>query len=133
VTWTWDETDISTDLAKVRVRIGDTNTNDELLSDEVIDSFLDVRSDVVLAAIDCCRAIIAKLSRDVDRSNLGMSASRSQKVQHYRDLLAELQKQAAESSSGAPRIGGISKTAKDDVDGDSDRVAPAFRRGQFDR
>jgi hypothetical protein len=132
VTWTYDPSDLSDDVSQVRVRIGDTNTHDKLLSDEELQHFIDDRGTVLLASVSAVRAIIAKLARNIDRSNIGMSAQRSQSIQHYRDLLRELERESG-AHTGAPRVGGISKSDKATAESDSDRVAPTFFRGQWDK
>ena len=48
MTWSYNE-NLSTDRDKVRFRIGDTDTDDQLLSNETIDAILVIRNDVVLA------------------------------------------------------------------------------------
>lgn len=127
MTWTYDSTDLSTDLAQVRLRIGDTNTDDQLLTDEEINHYLGLKADVDLAAADCIEfGIIPKLSRDVDRSNLGMSATRSQKVQHYMDLVDRLRRG---SWTGAEITStGQSKAAQDANEADTDLIQPLFER-----
>ena len=129
MTWTFSDS-IATDKDKVRLRIGDTDTDDQLLSDETLDALLAIRADVVLCAIDACRAILAKLARDIDRSAVGMSGSRSQKTQHYKDILATLIKE----SGGETRIkvGGISKSDNDTLRDDSDFEKPTFTVGMND-
>jgi len=130
MTWTFSDS-IATDKDKVRLKIGDTDTNDQLLSDETIEALLAIRDDVVLCAIDACRAILAKLAREIDRSAAGMSGSRSQKTQHYKDILANLTKE----SGGETRVkvGGISKSDNDTLRDDSDFEEPAFSVGMNDR
>lgn len=127
MTWTYSSTSISTDLAKVRLRIGDTNTKDQLLTDEEINYYLGQKANVDLAAADCIEfGIIPKLSRDVDRSNLGMSATRSQKVQHYMDLAKRLR---AQSWTGAEVTSTAQSLADREAnDADSDLLQPMFER-----
>jgi len=130
MTWTFSDS-LSTDRDKVRLKIGDTDTQDQLLSDETIDALLAVRDDVVLCSIDACRAILAKLAREIDRSAAGMSGSRSQKTNHYKDILANLTKE----SGGETRVkvGGISKGDNDTIRDDSDFEPLAFSIGMNDR
>jgi hypothetical protein len=130
MTWTFSDS-IATDKDIVRLKVGDTDTNDQLLSDETIDALLAIRPDVVLCAIDACRAILAKLARDIDRSAAGMSGSRSQKTQHYKDILSSLVKE----SGGETRVkvGGISKSENDTLRDNSDFEEPTFAIGMNDR
>jgi len=128
MTWTYDSTDLSTDLAKVRLDIGDTNDNDPGLSDEEINSFL-AATNLAGATLRAAQALYAKWVRDIDRSNLGMSASRSQKLQHLRDLMEGLRARA--SRRAPPFVGGVSQTSKDAITEDTDYVDNAFTRDQF--
>lgn len=131
MTFTYDPENITTDLAKVRTIIGDTQTGvAELLTDEQINFFLTQKPDIYLASIDSAKAIIAKLARDVDRSNIGMSASRSQKVQHYKDLIDQLE---IEATAGAEVFaGGLSIDAHTTAETDTDLVQPKFIKDQDD-
>lgn len=128
MTWTYDSTDISTDLAKVRLGIGDTNTYDQGLTDEEINSFLALY-DLAGATLRSAQALYAKWVRDVDRSNLGMSASRSQKLQHLLDLINDLKKIAGRRAS--PFVGGVSQSSKDALSDDTDLVDARVKRGMF--
>lgn len=132
MTWTYDATDISTDLAKVRRNIGDTNTNDQGLTDEEINSFLvgDGLS-VDASTLRCAQALYAKWVRDVDRSNLGMSASRSQKLQHLKDLIDGYLAPRVRRRA-TPFLGGVSEASKELLNDDTDHIQPLAQRGQFD-
>ncbi len=128
MTWTFNATSITTDLAKVRSRCGDVNTNDQLLTDEQINAILSDNPDLDEAAAISCEEIIAKLARDVDRSNLGMSASRSQKIQHFTDVADRLRGRAVAKVS----FGGASDSDKDTIESDADFPLPLIRRTQND-
>jgi len=130
MSWTFDSTSLSTSLSQVRLLIGDTNTNDQLLTDEEVNFFYSERSDIRLAAIECCSAIIGKLSRDIDRSNLGQSATRSQKIQHYKDLMERLRRET--SAVAEVFIGGVSVSNRDNLDSEDDFIKPAFSRDRND-
>ena len=128
--WTYSDS-LTTDRDKVRLKIGDTDTDDQLLSNETIDALLDIRADVILCAIDCVRAILAKLARDIDRSAAGMTGSRSQRIANYEIVLRNLIKE----SGGETRmkVGGISKDDADSLRDDSDFAQPDFTIGAHDR
>lgn len=130
MTWSYSAA-LSTDRDKTRLKIGDTNTNDQLLTNEAIDLALSDTDDVVLAAITCVKWILAKLARDIDRSTQGPTSSRSQKTTHYRELLADLEAEAY-GSSGC-EVGGVSTSAKDSIESDSDFIRPTFAMGMDDK
>lgn len=125
MTFTYSKSTISTDLAKVRLRIGDTDSTRQLLSDEEIAYTLTEYSTVVMASIECVKRILGQLARSTDRSAVGLSSSRSQAFQQYKDLLRELEIEAV--SSAAPFFTGASQ---DEVDGDTEDSD--YRGVQFD-
>lgn len=120
-----------TDLEKVRLAIGDTDINDRLIEDDEIDYLLTVDTDVVKAAIQCCRVIIAKMGRYVD-SKRGRTWERaSQITKHYKDLMTLLQQRVA-TSSNSLYAGGISDSDKESREADTDRTKPLFQKGMHD-
>jgi hypothetical protein len=128
--WSYDDS-LSTTRDEVRFRVGDTNTAAQLLSNGTINAILvDNGDDVGTAAIACCRAIIAKLARDTDRSNVGMSSTRSQQIEHYRTLLKELKSESRNLS--APSFGGQSVSDKTTIESDTDYTPGPFARGRDD-
>jgi len=119
MTFTWDETDLSTALAQVRMTIGDTVENKALLTDEQIAFRLTQHSQAVIpSSISCIQDILAQIARNVDRSNVGMSATRSQATTHYTDLLKTLRKESALVAE--VDVGGISVSAEKAVNSDPD-------------
>ena len=129
MTWTYSG-DPDTDIKQVRLLIGDTNSQAQLVTDKELTFIFDLTSDIFLAAADACDVIIAKLARDVDRNDIGMSATRSQQIQHYSDLRDSLRKRAdsnAENYAGAQSV-----SEKESDTQDVNLPQPSFRRGQFD-
>jgi hypothetical protein len=126
VAWTYDSTALGTALAQVRSRIGDTDSDRPLLTDEEIAVMLTAHGQAVLAAAcSCIQLILAKIARDVDTSHAGVSANRDQKTQHYKDLLESLQ---ADLDGENVRQAEIHYTGA--VPGDLDYEAPKFRLGR---
>lgn len=126
MTWTYTGNP-DTDAKQVRLLIGDTNAQDKLLNDTEISFVLGLTSDIFAAAADCCDIIIAKLARDVDRNDIGMSATRSQQIQHYTDLRESLRNRA--ESNAEPYAGAQSKDEKLSDRQDTDLPQPQFRLG----
>lgn len=105
MTFTYSTANLTTPLAQVRLRIGDTDSNLQLLQDEEINVALATHANAVLpTAIACVRLILARIARDVDTSHAGVSAQRDQKTQHYRDLLKMLTDESAEDLTTTPEI-----------------------------
>ena len=129
MTWSYNE-NLSTDRDKVRFRIGDTDTDDQLLSNETIDALLVIRNDVVLASIDSVQAILAKFAREIDRQALGLGGPRSQKTTHYENLLKILRAEADKGATGV-FYGGATIADKEDALADTTKPRPPFRLDQF--
>tara|TARA_Y100001938_G_scaffold148373_1_gene231902 strand:- start:3853 stop:4284 length:432 start_codon:yes stop_codon:yes gene_type:complete len=123
-------TSLTANKDKVRFRIGDTDSNRPLLSDEEINAVLTDKPAVLPASIECVDAILAKIARDVDRNAAGITSSRSQAYNHYLELRKKLEREMVTESEMF--VGGLSKSAKQSFEADSDFVKPSFDIGQFD-
>ena len=129
MTWSYDDS-LPTDRDKVRFRIGDTDSEEELLSNETLDALLVIRDDVVLASIDAVQAILAKFAREIDRQALGLGGPRTQKTTHYENLLKVLRAEAEKGSTGV-FYGGATIAAKQAALADTTKPRPPFRIDQF--
>ena len=134
MTWTYDSSDPgATSRDWIRLRIGDTDTNDQLLADEEIAAWVSSFGSKQLAAAVCCDSIAAKYARRVDSTHGKVKISWSQLADRYMQLAEELREEAATDLSGVgPWAGSISIADKDTQVEDTDRVAPMFGRDQFD-
>ena len=118
---------------EVRFYTGDTDTNDEILTDAEIAFELTATSDdAVAAAFRCFRRILAKLARKIDRSGPRFGASRSQKFQHYKDLYDAFKEEHSSEVTAAL----WSEHSFDDVESlesDDDFRTPRFSMGEDER
>lgn len=130
MTFTFDSTDITTDLAKMRQRLGDTDSTDPLLTDEQINAEYAETNDVYQALVSCCRVILAKLARKIDRSGPRFNATRSQLFQHYRDMMAEFQSKVGQTAG--PSWSEHSIADAEDIESDTDFAPPTFTVGRDD-
>jgi hypothetical protein len=131
VTFTYDDTaSVWTDLTRIRRRIGDTDSDDALLTDEEINDQLSLTDEFNRAAAECVRAILGKMARDVDRTGTGYSATRSQKFQHYKDLLKDLDAEA--NLQASVELTGGTKSGIEEYESDSDFVQFPFKKGLHD-
>lgn len=140
MSWTYDPTDLDTStvsgrLNVVRLLVGDTDTNDQLLQDEEITFSLDQTSDnVYLAASYSANAVASRFARKVDTKLGGaLSADYGGLSEKYRSLSVQLKQDALKLSGRAFGVfaGGISKTNIETARADTDRVKPSFRRDRF--
>lgn len=128
MTFTFDA-DLATNTDLVRARIGDTLSTDYIVEDETIEAYLDVYNDNVLrTAIQCCRFVLGRLARDVDDNMGGSSRSRSQKTQHYRDVLKDLE--AEFGLQAQPEVGGISIAENEAAEANTDANLIPFGFGR---
>lgn len=121
--WTYSSPD-SGDRDKVRTYIGDTDSTDQLLSNEQIAYALSEGGTVKEAAAIAAEWIAALFARKSDTSVGDLSISYSQRAQQYRQLANGLRSRSARYA--LPYFGGISEAAKDTREADTDRVEPGF-------
>jgi hypothetical protein len=132
MTWSYD-TALTADKDKIRALIGDTDTNDQIISDEEIAFFLTQSGNIYGAAARTCRAIAAKFSRRTDIEVEGVSDKMSQLVKHYNALATSYDIDSGKFGSTInPVVTGISRSEMRTVRQNSDRVDPAFTMTQFD-
>lgn len=134
MTWTYGGDPSASDRDAVRFEIQDTDPASPLVQDEEIAYALLREGNVLAAAARCCEALARKFAGkgDVSITSAGDSVKRSYSsmARTYAELATGLRSRAT-LSSGAPWHGGGSKARKDALRRDSDRVQPAFARGQF--
>lgn len=140
MTWTYTAAP-STSTAEgrrdaVRVLIGDTDTTDQQVSDEIIAFGLSQASDEIYeGSAIIARSLAAKYSRLVDTKIEDVESKFSQRRDFYMSLARDLETQAEKygnSSLGVPVAGGISLSEMEAAREDTDRVPALFKVGQFD-
>lgn len=124
--WTYDGT-LDTNGEKVRLLIGDTDTNDQQLTDAEISYFLtEAGSNIRLAAILSVEALIAKYARQVDTSIGDLRVGASKKVANYEALLTRLRMR--QLTEATPWAGGQTIADKQTYEEDTDLVTPQMFR-----
>lgn len=114
MTWTFGGDPSASARDHVRMLIGDIDVNDQLVTDELIEAVLALEgNNVYLAAAKVCRSLVARFSRDVDTSVDGVSDSASQRVRHFRDLAADLAREAGKQAIFGAQVfvGGVGSRA----------------------
>lgn len=132
MTWTYSNTSIATDLAKVRLQVGDTDTDDQLITDEEINYVLGRYDDVDRATYETAKIMLAgpNFARATDRTGTGFSASRSQKFQHLKDIIANWKQTS--NLNASPTLTGGSDSEKTTLESDTDYIPAAFEQGMND-
>lgn len=101
-----------------------------MLSDEQITYALNEAGTVPAASALACDWIAAAYASKADKSIGDLSISYSQISERYTSLAATLRADASRIS--LPYMGGISQSAKDTREADTDRVKPAFTVDMLD-
>ncbi len=128
MSWSYDTT-LTADLDKVRFYIGDTNSDEPLLSNEEIEFLVSSEGSARAAAIAGAEMIASKFARFADSAVGDLSISYSQRHAQYLAVAARLRRSL--TLSVAPLVGGISNSRKETVEDDTDRVEPAFTVGML--
>jgi hypothetical protein len=140
VAWTYSGDPASSARDAIRFLVGDTDTNDQLLSDEEI-AWVNTEAtgsptstdSLYEAAVRCCITIAAKLAREADKQIGDLSVKLSQRAGAYRTQADELRTLAQrEGSVPVPYAGGITISDKDIDEENSDLFRGWFSSGQFE-
>jgi hypothetical protein len=124
----------------VRLLVGDTRSDDPLLTDSEIEAILGFQSVITYAAASCADIIAAKFARDVDTAIGETRISLSQKVKAYQALADRLRLTSGDIPGGDGTgianlgmfVGGISQSEKEAFLDDSNRIQPNFSLGMDD-
>lgn len=135
-TWTYSGSP-STDLKdRVRFLIRDTDTTNQLISDEeILWALTDRGSNHYAAAATCCRVIGAQAAgaNQVTVGDVSESGGPSGTAQEWMDLADTYDRKATSvGSCPSPFLGGSSIDRRATVAADTDRSRPNFWVGQFD-
>lgn len=120
MTWTYNGDPSSSDMDMVRFIIGDTDTTDQLVTDEEIQALLTIQSNVYRVSAKIARSLAAKYARYVSGTLGDLSASENQATVQFKQVADWCDRQANKQVS--PYIGGIDDTT----------YPKTFKRGQFD-
>lgn len=121
--------DLTTNIGKVRYRIGDTRQGSAVLADEEItEALTNNADDLDHSAIECLDLMEARLLAS-DSSSAGQQVQRSQRLEAIRSMRDRLRHKL--SALTGPKLTGLS--TDDAYTTETSAVQPIFKRGQFDR
>lgn len=113
MTWTYSGDPSASALDELRFLIGDTDEDNQRITDEELTYLLGVHADQgasysnYLAASAACRALAAKYASLRDKTVGSLSISYSQTYQHFLELAEQLATTSAGARKfGAPVLGG---------------------------
>lgn len=127
--WTYS-TALTLTRDKVRFLIGDTDTNDQQLSNEEIAGIIALTHGVYQAAALCARGLESKYARQADKWVGDLKILASQKARRYADLADRLER--GKRTHQTPFAGGTSIAAKDTLEADTDWPPMVFKVGMTD-
>lgn len=134
MTWSYSGDPSASDLDEVRFHLQDTDTTDQLMSDEeiqfTIDKWVDVVGTNLWAAAICAETLAAKFAREVSVSADGVSVSVQDLQDKYDALAMSLREQhkTFTGAAGSPTANGTVFDVEQD-----DTIRPlAFGKGMHD-
>jgi len=130
MTFTYDSSQLSSsDLMRMRLELGDTDSDRALLQDEEINQILTEESSFHLQVVACCKLIIAKLIKEPESYKIeGYTETNKQVVERYKELM----RFHSAKGGGTPWVGGIDVDYKDSAALDTNLTKPFFKRGMHD-
>ena len=135
--WSYSEDPASSDMDAVRFKIGDTDSDDELLQNEEIEytlaEFATATDPVQRASIACARALEAMFARQSTYRIGQVSQTLSKKSDQFRRLAESLEEELVKRTpaeiTGQPVLSSVKQADRDD----SELIQPHFRVGIHDR
>jgi len=123
---------ITTDLDKVRLEVGDTDSTAQLLADDEINYLITQERNLWGAAARCCEVISRNFLRkaDVRIGRGGTTLTYSVAAKQYAEMATAFRKRA--NGMNAPWAGGRSVDEKNTLAQDPSLVQPLFTKTQFD-
>lgn len=127
-TWSYDPTDLATSSKdRIRIEIGDTDSNNWLLSDEEINYALTQERNFWAAAARCAEMAASYLLRKADpKLGRSMQVIYSKAAEQYWTRARMLRCKAM--GTVAPYVGGMTISDKQTIDEDTSLVAPQFTK-----
>jgi hypothetical protein len=128
-------------VMKVRLLVGDTDSDNQQIQNEEIAFILQNQSAVNYAAADCADILAAKYSYLVTTQNSELKITASQRQDQYAALAKRLRSGGPGDTPSGPSAGvvlaagyagGISVTDNETYTTDTDNVLPSFKIGQDD-
>lgn len=128
MTWTYTLSTLSTtEKDQIRLEVGDTDTNRQLLQDEEIEFAIGVEDNYWGAAARCAEMVARWYLTKIDtRLGRAMQVQYTTAAKQYAEMARLLRCKA--NGTRVPYGGGIYGADKNTIAGDTDLVAPAFSR-----
>lgn len=134
MTWTYDGSPSANDRDAVRFLVTDTDTTDQLVTDEEIAWALAENPNVYIAASVVAMQIARQFARKAYSKTVGdLKIDLTARASEFRALSTALSEQAETDVVPKAYVGGTSHDEKEDHRQDQDRIDPLFtRRGLYE-
>lgn len=133
--WTYSGNPGATPKDAVRFEVQDTDTKRQLLRDEEIQFAIDQEAGIppeprglLCAAARCCEVLARRFSAQADTVIGSIQVTYSKQAAGYTERAAELRARA--TGAGEPWVGGTSRSEKQLLRSQTNRVQPLFRKHQ---
>ena len=128
MTWTYNEHALDEALNRIRLEIGDVDTNRQLLKDEEIELIISEESGFNLRVAKCCRLICSLFAGKPERFRIEeFTESRKEIYNRYEKMATRYEARGG----GSPWAGSIDVGIKEATEADTSLVKPMFKRDQF--
>ncbi len=132
MSWTYGGDPKNSDRDKIRLLVGDTDSSNQLVTDEEIDWALDRESSIFEAAALTAEFVAASFARNPDKQIRDLSVKFSQTISSYRELAEEYKQRSSGQGTWKDLAPGLSQDTKDSYDDDDDLVKPILERDQHE-
>jgi len=129
MTFSYDAASLSTALYRIRLEIGDTDSDRPLLQDEEIEQILTEQSTFNLRVSACCHLICSIFAGKAEKYRIeDFSETRTEIYNRYKTMADRY----SARGGGAPWMGSIEESFKTATEEDTSIVSPMFKRGMHD-
>ena len=128
MSFTYDEAKLHEALYALRLKLGDTDADRQLLQDEEINSVINTYTVTFRRIAECCELICAKYAGTNDYKFGSDSEKLSQIYKNYKEMAQKYNS----LSAGEPWAGGIYISDKDSIEDNDSLVKPKFKVGMHD-
>lgn len=128
--WSYTGNPLTSDLDLIRLLIGDTDIDEQLLTDAELIYFNSTFGFPYGSAAQAARAIAAKYARMVNTRNSVLWVYGASRFDHYMALINQFEDQGAAFCTIV--VGGISRADREAILANSNLLGPSFEIGQDD-
>jgi len=129
MTFSYDVDELDTALNRIRLEIGDTDSNRPLLEDEEIEQVIEEFSTFNLRVAKCFRLICSLFASIPTSVRIeGFSENFAKAYEHFKDMAARYER----FGGGGPWAGSIDVAFKEATELNTSLVSPSFKRGMHD-